>query len=252
MLLGVNHTNFKEVKVMKKTFVFGIAAVMIFGVLALSSCFTPAPKPVVNLGTALHDAISSWSTDVSINATGVVIGYPGRKIGSDCVGGFSGKLYIEDSKGGAYVYSKEINESYDSTPSSYKYAIGDVVTVSGTLTKYHDDFEIKTATSDIVKTGKTFDVVPDDLTTSDATLTGHLLRLVKVSGTATDVSAKAFKLVTGTEAGTLTIKDNTYGKILDFDTYIKNGDKVEVTGISSIYYGAPTVFPREAADTVVK
>ena len=236
---------------MKKVFVLGITAVMIFGVFVLSSCFTPAPKPAANLGTALYDAISSWSTDVSIKATGVVIGYPGRKIGSNYVGGFSGKLYIEDEKGGAYVYNYDLNESYDSTPSSYKFNIGDVVTISGTLTKFFDDFEIVTATSNVVKTGKTFDVVPDDLTTTDASFTAHLLRLVKVSGTATAVSAKSFDLVT-TDLGTITVLDKTYGKHLDFDTYLKNGDEVNVTGIACIYYSKNTVFPRTVNDVVKK
>jgi DNA/RNA endonuclease YhcR with UshA esterase domain len=234
---------------MKKTFVFGIAAIMIFGVFVLSSCFTPAPT--VKLGTSIYDAISTWSTDTAVKVTGVVIGYPGRKIGSNYVGGFSGKLYIEDEKGGVYVYNYNLNESYDSTPSNYKFNIGDVVTISGTLTKFYNDFEIKAATSDVVKTGKTFDVVPDDLTTKDASFTAHLLRLVKVSGTATAVSGKSFDLVT-TDLGTITVKDDTYGKHLDFDTHLKNGDKVDVTGIARIYYSKNTVFPRTVDDIVKK
>jgi DNA/RNA endonuclease YhcR with UshA esterase domain len=236
---------------MKKGLILSLTAFMVLSVFVLSSCFSPAPK-VVTLGTSIYDATSGWSTDTAVSSIkGVVIGYPGRKIGSNYVGGFSSKLFIEDEKGGVMVYNSGLNETYDATPSSYNFKIGDVVTVSGTLTDYYGNFEVTpSSTANIVKTGDTFDVKPDDLTTA-STLTGENLRLVKLSGTATNISNKSFDLLT-TNLGTITVKDYTYGKILDFDTIIANGDNVDVTGIVYTSYGNYIVYPRIKADIVKK
>ena len=215
---------------MKKWLILSLITI-ILSVFVLSSCFTPAPKPAASLGTSIYNVISSWSTDTMVNVKGMVIGYPKRTINFKDVGGFSGVLFIEDEKSGIAVNNIGLNETYASTPDSYNFNIGDVVSVTGTLVKIkYDNYKITIKSTSSVSKSGTFDVKPDDLTTASATFTGEKLRLAKISGIATDVSNEHFEVIT-TNLGTVTVVDITSGQILDFDTIINNGNNVDVTGI---------------------
>ncbi len=234
---------------MKKGLILSLLVLMVLSAFVLSSCFTPAAT--TNIGTSIYEAVSGWSTDVAVNVTGVVIGYPGRAVDGKDIGGFSKKLFVEDDKGGVYVFDYDLNESYDSTPSNYKFDLGEEVTINGTLTKYYGNFELKVATvTAITKTGKTFSIIPDDLTDA-STFSGELLRLVKISGTASDVSGNSFKVITS-KLGAVSVYDSTYGSGLNFDSLIKDGDNVEVTGIAYLYNNAYEILPRLQSDIVKK
>ncbi len=243
--------------------ILSLITIVILSTSVLNSCF---PTPSKTLGISIYEAMNNWSSNTSVTVKGVVIGYPARTINSAKgpihLGGFSGVLFIEDKKSGIAVNNIGLNETISLTPNSYNFNIGDVVSVTGTLVKIKYNYYKITikSISDISKSG-TFDVEADDLTTA-STFAGENLRLIKISGMATDISDvsnilhinktnEAFELVT-TNLGTVTVIDNTYGKILDFNKHISNGDNVDVTGIVYTYYGNYVVYPRIQADIAKK
>ena len=205
---------------------------------------------IKGIGTSIYDGINSGKTEVKVR--GVVIGYPARKVGRNKVGGFNKTMYIQDDKAAVYVRNNNFNESYDSPPQSFNFNIGDIVEVSGKLTTIHRYFGINTqSTSDIRKTGCLFDVEPDDLTKVKSFDNGEYLRLVKVKGRVSELTSHSFSLITN-NLGTIVVYDLTSGQKLDFDTYIKNGDIVNVVGIlSARYTGDHIIMPRLKSDVSV-
>jgi hypothetical protein len=210
----------------KRTFVFGLAVVVILGVFVLSSCF------MVNygLGTSIYDAEANYSANKVVKVTGAVI----------AVSPDDG-LTIEDSKAGVFVCSDDA--SFINT-----FKLGDIITVNATLTKEWGAYSLSPkSTKEIINTGKNIDVIPDDLTNS-ATLTGHTFRLVKVSGTVTKIEDTEDFFIKTTKMGTVAIY--SIDESLNITKSLSAGDNIIVTGID--YDSFHMVGVRNLSDIVKK
>jgi hypothetical protein len=211
---------------MKKTFVFGLIAIVILGVFVLSSCF------MMNngLGTSIYDAEANYSVNKVVKVTGAVIAVSPED-----------GLTIEDAKAGAFVSSDD--SSFINT-----FKLGDIITVNATLTKEWGAYTLSPkSTKEIINTGKNVDIVPDDLTDA-STLTGHTFRLVKVSGTVTKIEDTEDFFIKTTKMGTVAIY--SIDESLNITKSLSVGDNIIVTGVD--YDSFHMVAVRNLSDIVKK
>ncbi|MCD6427671.1 MAG: Ig-like domain-containing protein, partial [Caldisericaceae bacterium] len=173
----------------------------------------------------IKDARGITDSTKTVKVQGNVVLTPGTLDSSDK------EMYIQDETGGIDVYY--------SSGGIPDLQLGDRVTVSGTISSYHNKIQIKpTSVSDVTFNDYGGFVVPQTVTSSD--ISDHLGTLVYISGTVSDKGSSSFKV-------------NGVKVYIDGDTGIdisgvNDGDTVTVVGIAEQCYSDYEILPRYQYD----
>ncbi|QZA33572.1 5'-nucleotidase C-terminal domain-containing protein [Hydrogenibacillus sp. N12] len=153
-------------------------------------------------------------------------------------------FYLQDETSGLYVY----------TPTDYGLAPGHAVEVIGKTKEYNGEWEIDSPLE--VRTLETGAPLPNPKTIRPADLPevqGELVRLpgVTISGLKEVNKYGTFEFTATTEDGAAAlIRVDSRTGLAYKDFPFKNGDRVDVVGIASVYDAVYQIKPRGAADIV--
>ncbi len=204
---------------------------------AVSTQITPPAGTVTPIGTA---------RGLSAGTTVTVAGRATMYTGGFYAGGGNAKFYIQDSTGGVAV------QCFGFDP---HVAIGDLVTVTGTMANYRGEVQVQPADSSAVQvTAGTPDQAPAPLEKAinevddDDDAIGWLVR---IQGPVTDFYESTyyykFWVSDGTYTATVYVDKNT-GTVLTDDMV---GRSYAVTGIAELYYSTHEIKPRQQSDIVL-
>ncbi|WP_439650906.1 OmpL47-type beta-barrel domain-containing protein [Polycladospora coralii] len=185
-------------------------------------------KPVPDMIT-IAEARSKQDNEI-VTIEGVITSTPGI-FGSQA-------FYIQDETAGILIYQGEAG-----------FALGDKVKISGVLTHYNNEQELKDLIK-IEKTGTGSLPTAKQVTVIDESNFGQLVRLDQVTVEGIEQTGSSFEFNAVTENGTTRVRvDSRTGYTKEqFTESYPEGTKVNITGLSAIYRDIVQLKPRSSED----
>lgn len=215
------------------------------GLATVSSTEVPTSQ-TASIGGTVYTAGASGAcgtsykiSDIRSAADGITFTVTGRVTST-----LGTNIYIQDATGGILLYT-----GTGTSVELPELSIGDEVQVTGVLTTYNGDRELKNFTSCFVKTSSP-NSIPTPVTVTAATLCDHKGELVTLTGvTGITPSGGTF---TGNTNYTLTTGGGTVIMRVQLGTDLVAATKptgtLDITGIVSVFNGTCQFLPRSTAD----
>ncbi|MCK4247172.1 MAG: hypothetical protein KAT49_00410 [Methanomicrobia archaeon] len=191
---------------------------------------TDKPANITSKPTTTESKIGESFTDIkkvrellgeTVSIQGVVTAPPG--VFRDDV------MYIQDSTAGIKVYSRVLRD--------LDIELGDIVTIEGVIDRYYENIEIKFLKTEKISICGNETPYPLSLSIKEAKQREG--SFIKIEGTVNSVYKNKFYLEDENDEIIVYIDKDTGISIT-----VKKGDKVQVSGIISLYKGEMEILPR--------